>query len=202
MRNVNSAAATCLLAAFFSVMFLLPARQASAQKLMEKGSTALGLGLGLGYSYYSSASGYSTPWLFRAHLDHGIAELGVTTVSLGPMIGFGRTVRRWNYSRNYELVQSWTNIIVAARGAIHYDFETPRLDTYVGLALGPRIESYRERWSNDKDPGYENRESYGGAYMAGAFFLGAAYGLTDKISLFGEFGFGYSWANIGLQFHF
>jgi hypothetical protein len=172
-----------------------------AQKLMEKGSKALGFGMGLGYSYYGGY-GVSTPWFVRAHLDIGVGNLGPTVFSIGPMIGFGQTSYRWRPNRNNELRWTWTNTVIAARLALHYDFEVPRLDTYAGFAPGIRIETFRSRWVSGKDPVYDDRNDWGGAYPAGAFFLGAAYGLTDQISLFGEFGFGYSWANIGLQIHF
>ncbi len=176
--------------------------QIQAQKLMDKGSKALGFGMGLGYSYYGSY-GVSTPWFLRAHLDIGVGELGPTVFSVGPMLGFGQTTYRWRPNRRDEIRWTWTNTVIAARLALHYDFEVPRLDTYFGFAPGVRIETFRSRWVSGKDPLYDDSVyDYGGAYPAGAFFLGAAYGLTDQISLFGEFGFGYSWANIGLQIHF
>jgi len=184
-------------------------QEVRAQRLTEVGSKTLGLGFGFGYNYYSGnySSGnlkYQTsiPYFLRAHLDIGVAELGSTVLTIGPMIGFGQTVRRWTYNDGSNYRWIWTNVVIAARGAIHYDFDVPRLDCYGGLSVGPRIQTYREVWDDGRPDGYNDNNQWRSTqtYLSAAGFLGMAYGLSDNVSLFGELGFGYSWFTAGVQF--
>ncbi len=178
---------------------LIPAQGAVSFK---KSTTAvnLGVGLGLGYGYSLGFGGNwsSTPAL-SVSLEKGIINnVGPGVISVGGLVGFRRDHYEWDgYGANYEA--NWTNIIVAARGAYHYNFTTnPKLDTYAGLSLGVRIESY----SNNYDDQNLIKDSYGGGYVTSGIFLGGRYFFTDKIGAFAEAGYDMSFLKLGLSAKF
>lgn len=149
-----------------------------AQKY-EQGATVAHLGVGLG-------GGFGLPISVSA--DYGWKE----KISLGGIVGFA--------SRSENLVTfdaNYTYIFVAARGAYHFDLGVDKLDPYAGVLLGYNVASV----SLDPDPGPPfNNISAGGAVYGG--FLGARYGLTDKIGAFGELGYGMGSITLGLSYKF
>ena len=125
-----------------------------------------------------------------------IDDVGPGVISVGGLIGYKRSTYGWNFlGDKYE--SSWNNIIVAARGAYHYNFtEDPKLDTYAGISLGARIESYSSNFSGTIS------ESYGGAYLTSGIFLGGRYYFSDNIGAFAELGYDVSYLKLGLSAKF
>ena len=70
-----------------------------------------------------------------------------------------------------------------------------KLDIYAGLNLGTGVAIH---------PGivdaYGVKHSYVDALAFGGVQVGARYYFTDKIAVFGEFGYGKTWANAGITF--
>ncbi|GAB2964289.1 hypothetical protein GCM10027048_37120 [Hymenobacter coalescens] len=159
------------------------------------GSTAanLGVGFGLGYGYGIFGGVRSTPALSLS-VERGIIDnIGPGVISVGGLVGYKSY--SWK-SGSYK--GSWKNFIVSARGAYHYNIlENPKLDTYAGLSLGVRVESYSDNWSNE-----QYRNDYGGATLTSGVFLGARYMLTDNLGAFGELGYDMSYLKLGLTARF
>jgi hypothetical protein len=87
---------------------------------------------------------------------------------------------------------------VAARGAYHYNFTAnPRIDTYGGVSLATRIESYSDNYKDNT-----LRGSYGGVNLDVGVFLGGRYLLTDNIGAFAELGYDMSYVKLGLTTKF
>ncbi|MCC3159965.1 hypothetical protein LJ737_22195 [Hymenobacter sp. 15J16-1T3B] len=157
------------------------------------GSTAanLGVGFGLGYGYGLFTGIHATPAL-SVSVERGIVD------NIGPgVIGVGGIVGYKGYSwKSGTYKASWKNFIVAARGTYHYNIlENPKLDTYAGLTLGVRIESY----STNYDVYSSN---YGGVALTSGVFVGARYMLTDNLGAFGELGYDMSLLKLGLTARF
>ncbi len=152
----------------------------------------LGVGLGLGHGYLGNAS---LPAL-NLSVERGIIDnIGPGTISVGGLVGY--KAYRYNYPGT-DYKATWTDIYVAARGIYHYNItENPKVDTYAGISLGLRLESWKDTYyGND----YNN--SYGGAYVHSGIFVGGRYYFTDKVGAFAEVGYDMSYLKLGLSAKF
>ena len=148
-----------------------------------------GLGIGWSYSYFGTTT--SLPALSLS-LEKGIYELpDIGIISVGGIAGFKSTSYKYSiYGDNYKA--SWTDIVIAARGAIHVDLlNDDKLDTYGGLALGLRFQSYKN--NNPYD-------TYSYAHPLFVAYLGARYYLAENIGVFGELGYGLAYLTVGASF--
>lgn len=151
----------------------------------------LGVGLGIGYGYGILGGIHSTPALSLS-VERGIIDnVGPGVISVGGLVGFKRY--SWDYS-GYR--SSWNNFFVAARGAYHYNIlENPKVDTYAGLSLGVRVESYTTNYDL-------YRNNYGGLSITSGIFIGGRYMFTDNLGAFGEVGYDMSYLKLGLTARF
>ncbi|WP_165822092.1 hypothetical protein [Hymenobacter edaphi] len=169
------------------------AKSAAGNHDFGVGSTAanLGVGFGLGYGYGLFSGVRATPAL-SVSVERGILDnVGPGVIGIGGLVGYKSY--SWN-SGGYKA--SWKNFIVAARGTYHYNIlENPKLDTYAGLSLGVRVESYSTNYDI-----YNN--NYGGVALMSGVFLGGRYMLTDNLGAFGELGYDMSYLKLGLTARF
>lgn len=169
--------------------------QASGGNEFGVGSMAanLGVGLGIGYGYGVLGGVSSTPAL-NLSVERGIIDnVGPGVISVGGLVGFKRT--SWNYS-GYR--SSWNNFFVAARGAYHYNFlENPKVDTYAGLSVGVRVESFTTNYDLLRD-----NYNYGRVAITSGIFVGGRYMFTDNLGAFGELGYDMSYLKLGLTARF
>jgi hypothetical protein len=183
MKNRSKLLALVTLAALLS---LAPALNAQAFKT---GTTAINVGAALGWYGY----GYSATSLpaFSLSLEKGFKDIeNVGPLSLGGIVGF----KHASYKGVYAYDWTWNDIIVAARGAIHYDlFKEPKVDTYGGVALGVRIQS--EHYTILDEKAHSNHVS-----PLLALYVGGRYYFTDNIAAFGELGYGLGYLTLGLTF--
>ncbi|UYZ57791.1 hypothetical protein [Hymenobacter latericus] len=169
--------------------------QAATAHEFGKGSMAanLGVGFGLGYGYSLFSGIRSTPALSLS-VERGIIDnLGPGVIGVGGMIGY--KAYSWK-SGDYK--GSWKNFLVSARGAYHYNvFDVPKLDTYAGISLGVRVESYSDNYLDR-----EYTRQYGGSYVTSGFFVGGRYMFSDNLGAFGEAGYDMSYLKLGLTARF
>lgn len=169
-------------------------KESSMNSGFGKGSMAvnLGVGAGLGYGYIGNAS---LPAL-NLSVERGIMEnVGPGTISVGGLVGY--KAYRYKYPAS-DYKATWTDLYVAVRGIYHYNFtENPKVDTYGGISLGVRIESYKDTYL-----GKEYGSSYGGAYAHSGFFLGGRYFFSEKVGAFLEAGYDMSYLKAGLTAKF
>jgi hypothetical protein len=140
--------------------------------------------LGVGFGWY----GYG----------YGATSLPAFSLSLekGGIVGFKHASYAWNTAYSDY---GWNDIIIAARGAIHYDlFKVSKLDTYGGVALGVRLESY-SYYTYTLLGNYEKAHTN---YTHGLFalYVGGRYFFSDKFAAFGELGYGLGYLTLGLSF--
>jgi len=168
-----------LMFSLISIFAIGISTQKTQAQSYEQGSKVANLGIGLG-------GGYGMP--ISLSVDYGWKE----KISLGGIVGFSTTTENLGF---FDV--SYTYIMVAARGAYHFDLGVDKLDPYAGVLLGYNNASV----GFEPDPGPPfNNISAGGAIYGG--FLGARYGLTDKIGAFGEVGYGMGSLTLGLTYKF
>jgi hypothetical protein len=150
--------------------------------------------LGVGFGWYGYGYGATSLPAFSLSLEKGIKDLeNIGPLSIGGIIGFKHASYAYSSSYNY----SWNDIIVAARGAIHYDlFKNPKIDTYGGVALGVRIQSYSYYDVNN------SKLSTSTTHGLFALYLGGRYFFSDKLAGFGELGYGLGYLTLGLSYKF
>ncbi|MCX6266985.1 MAG: hypothetical protein NTW16_06455 [Bacteroidetes bacterium] len=154
-----------------------------------KGSGILGFGFGPGIPYYGG-SGFGPAIL--VHYDHSIWQAGPGTISLGGQIG---TSFFWykDYHKEVQYKNSWTNLGFIFRGAYHYGWKVPGLDTYAGFGAGTVISMYN-------DGGYDPEKKHSHAGFLPTCFFGGSYFFNDVVGINAELGYNFAFASIGLNF--
>ena len=116
-------------------------------------------------------------------------ELGITNdISVGGYLSFSTASKsflggKWNYSF----------FILGTRGSYHF-LQSEKLDPYAGLMLGYIIAS--SNWTGD-DVSFNDSSATSG--VGWSLYGGARYKINDKISAFGELGYGTSVLRIGIN---
>lgn len=184
---------TKLFIAILAVAFLAAAQNNVKAQAFQNGNVVGNLGLGFGwYGYGHSVTSFPA---LSLSVEKGIKDLDFGVLSVGGIVGYKHAKYEWTSSYDW----SWTDIIVAARGAVHVDLlQEEKLDTYGGLGLGLRFET--EKWY---DPYYSNKkvtDSY--VHPLVALYIGARYYFTPQLAGFGEVGYGLGYLTIGLSYKF
>ncbi|GAB3233389.1 hypothetical protein GCM10027346_21360 [Hymenobacter seoulensis] len=167
--------------------------------LFRQGTTAVNLGLGLGTGYGFGNSLESSPAVSLS-AEKGLVEgIGPGVIGVGGLVGYKSY--HYDYAGTSDKAR-WTNVIVLARGTYHYDLlEVNKLDTYAGVSLGFRVESFKNP-QNDEALKQRYNESYGGLRFERGIFLGARYFVTDGIGAFAEAGYDMTYLKFGLTASF
>jgi hypothetical protein len=151
----------------------------------------LGVGFGwYGYNYFGA--GISSLPAISLSLEKGIKEISSIdgAFSIGGIFGIKHA--SWSYVGENG---SYNDIIIGVRGAIHADvLKVPKLDTYVGLAVGARVHNEKFNYLGYSINNYTN--------ALFAFYLGGRYYFSDKLAGFGELGYGLGYLTLGLSYKF
>jgi len=154
--------------------------------------------LGVGFGWYGYGYGATSLPAFSLSLEKGIKDIeNIGPLSIGGIVGFKHASYAWTSSYDW----SWNDIIIAARGAIHYDLlKNEKIDTYGGVAVGVRLQSY-SYYTVNLTPPYDYVKAHNN-YTHGlfAFYVGGRYYFTDKLAAFGEVGYGLGYLTLGLSF--
>jgi len=169
----------------------------------KKGGVDLNIGLGLGRwgaRYYTN---YSPP--INLALDIGVSD----NVNLGAFFAYSRS--KYSFHGNdlhqgnlyqYSYSYKYSFYTVGLRGAYHFGdlIGEENLDVYVGGMIGNSFVKYSYTYD---DPYQSRNDIYSSSSVRGRGFVwglygGARYFFTKKVGIYGEFGWGLSYANIGL----
>jgi hypothetical protein len=155
------------------------------------GNAAVNVGIGLfganhGYDVFGSVK--QSPALSISY------EKGI---SIGGLLGY----KHYYYDfPKTDYKASWTDIILMARGTYHYNLTSnPLIDTYAGLTIGARLNSYS---NNNVDFTSSAKYTDEGLHLATGIFLGGRYFLTDKLGVFAEAGYDMTYFKFGLTGRF
>jgi len=150
-----------------------------------KGNGILGFGFGPGIGYYGS-SGFGPAILI--HYDHSIWKVGPGTISLGGQIGTSF------FSHHYTGYKyHWTNMGFVFRGAYHYGWKIPGLDTYAGFGAGTWFSIY-------DDAGYNPGKNHFHVGFLPTVFFGGSYFFNNVIGVNAEMGYNFAYFSIGMNF--
>jgi hypothetical protein len=180
--------------ALFLVVVLFSLTQLVAQESGFKNGDMVG-NLGVGFGWYGYGYGVSSLPAFSLSLEKGILDLqNIGPLSIGGIVGFKHA--SYAYTSAYSF--TWNDIIIAARGSIHYDlFKNKKIDTYGGVALGVRIQSY-----SFYTPIVYEKGTTSTTRALLALYIGGRYFFTDKLAGFGELGYGLGYLTLGLSYKF
>jgi hypothetical protein len=185
------------------------------EKCFDENTHIINIGVGWGRRYYSflGAPGYSsgtTPAFSLTYEQPWKQKLGPGYLGVGAYFGFQHAFYKYDYSYYNNLLQyntyyyrhSWNYYMLAARAAYHWDvLNTKNAELYAGVIIGMRFQThnYQTNDPGNKDP-YSYRNSF--AYPAYSFFAGARWYFAKNFGLFGEIGYGISYANGGFSIKF
>ena len=185
-----------------AVIGLLAAVQVSAQEsIFRKGDNVVSLGVGFAGNLYSGYSdGYGsfrqTPTFTlsyeRCIIDNLFNEQ--SSLGIGGLVGYSSAKK--DYSSLVEVGWTSTDIVIGARGALHYTF-VEKFDTYAGVIMGYNINTWTERVV-----GHSSSKTSDSSGMVYNTFVGGRYYLSDAFAAFAEFGYGYNTINVGLSLRF
>lgn len=158
------------------------------------GNRAVNVGIGLlganhGYDVFGSIN--QSPALSITY-EQGLTDsFGPGTLSVGGLLGYKHYY--YNFPKT-TYKASWTDVLLMARVAYHYNLTSnPQIDTYAGLTIGGRLNSYSNNNSALRDD-YKDE----GLHLATGIFLGGRYFLTDHLGIFAEAGYDMTYLKLGL----
>jgi hypothetical protein len=122
-----------------------------------------------------------------------VANAGPGTISVGALAGYKSY--SWDYTGGKSTLRS---IYVGTRGAYHYGFGNPRLDTYGGVGVGLHVVSYAVSDSFDRS----NNTTTSSSQTEVGVFVGARYFLAENFGAFAELGTDTSYLKLGLTARF
>jgi len=168
----------------------------------------LGVGFGTGYYRDYRGAGYnygSTPAMSITYEQAWPKRLGPGYLGVGAYLGFQHAHSRNDYDYSYGgspyyYEHTWNNYMIAARAAYHWDvLNSKRAEVYGGALVGVRIQTYNY---TTNDPYTNHSLDDGSVYPAYSLFAGARWYFAKNVGVFGEVGFGISYATVGLSFKF
>ncbi len=179
-------------------VFVMAAVAVIAQEsTFNKEDKVLNLGIGIGSTLYSGAYYNTKIPPLSASLEFGIIdnlfEVENLNLGVGGYVGF--SMSEWRYTWwGEDYGWRYTNIILGARGTIHYPI-AEKLDTYTGLLLGPNIVLSSEfgDWGDGNDI-----HTASGSGLVYAYYIGARYYLKENLGVMAELGYGISYINLGV----
>jgi len=163
----------------------------SAQESMfKKGDMVLNGSIGFGSVLFSGLGYATTIPPVAASLEYGIMDKIIDKGSIGVGGYVGYSSYKYQFS-NWGW--HYSNIIVGARGALHYPF-IAKLDTYTGLLVGINVRTS----STFGTPLYGNNPV--GSGPAWSWFIGGRYYFNRDFAALAEIGYGIAWLNVGIAF--
>jgi len=161
------------------------------QSMFKKGDVVLNGTVGFG-SVLFTGLGYATTFPpVAASLEYGILDKVIDkgSIGIGGYLGYSAFKYDW-----YGYGWKYSNIIIGARGALHYPL-IDKLDTYTGLLIGFNLRTASE--FGTATPGNASQLGSGPAW---SWFLGGRYYFNQQFAALAEIGYGIAWLNIGISY--
>lgn len=159
-------------------------------------------GFGIGYSYGYLGTFY--PAIIVSG-DYGLkVSAGPGTIGIGGELGFKYGTYAYDFG-GYSA--SYSETYIAVRGSYHWTPPgAPKVDLYGGIPVGVRLDHYSEYTEvvtgydvyGDPIYGYGKISATATEPLIGLYF-GASYYFSDKIGVFGQFGYDISILTVGLN---
>lgn len=192
----------------FGLLFLILALMPCTNQLraggptdpVDKGAITINFGFGPATNWQGAYGRGFIP-AFQTAVEVGMWKVGPGVITIGGEVGFDffkykGTDSRYGPGTTYTY--NYMDLIIAARSAYHYGWNVPGLDTYAGVAAGPRFVFFTYSLPPTWTGGVINSPATVG-YGGGAF-AGASYYFNDVIGVNAEVGFNVTYAQIGMVF--
>ena len=167
---------------------------------MKKGTWTLNVGFGPGTNWHGSyGSGFIPAGVVS--FETGLWDPGPGVITLGGEFGgkfFTYKGTDSRYGPNTSYTYHYADLVFAVRAAYHIGWNVPGLDTYGGVAAGPRFTLFTYELPPSYTGDVKNKPATVG--FGGGPFVGASYYFTDFMGVYGEFGFNITYAQVGLVF--
>ncbi len=157
----------------------------------DLGDKVLNFGIGIGSTWGLSGSTTLPP--LSVSFDYALRDdIGPGILGVGGIIGYEshKWTATWS-GGEYGWKQS--RLLIAAMGTYHYEL-VENLDTYAGIILGFRSNSYKEIGDY---PYWDYSSTSSG--IDGGFFVGGKYFFSDNLGAFAEFGYHMAWLTLGIS---
>lgn len=175
MKRINAIVLTVAL--FFVAM-------TADAKVYENGKSYLNAGIGLG----STLVGDITLPPISASYEMGFTD----KISAGGFVGFALSEEDYSFG-----TYSYSHIIIGGRGSYHF-YNEKDMEAYAGAMVGYNIVSA----SYESKSGYTASGSASGSDLTYSVYLGGRYMFTEMLGVYGEFGYGVSYLNVGITAKF
>ena len=192
-----------IVATTFIICFLIVGTNtfASGKGLMDpmtKGIWFINFGFGPGTNW-QGAYGQGFLPAVQVAVEVGMWEVGPGVITIGGEIGgtfYSYKGLDNRYGDQTPFQYNYTELVIAARGAYHYGWNVQGLDTYGGVAAGPRFTIF----TYNIPPGQTVLEKPSTVGYGGGAFVGASYFFTELLGINAELGFNITFAQVGLVF--
>ncbi|MFP4458727.1 MAG: outer membrane beta-barrel protein [Candidatus Zixiibacteriota bacterium] len=174
---------------FAVVLFLVLVVPVMAQTAYNVNDKVLQAGLGLGMAGLYGDSGVPP-------VSVGLSMGYNDNISFGGLVGYASSKYTYSYHDGSDYGWKYTYIAIMARGSYHFDIlNSSDIDTYVGLSLG-----YNVVTSSEFGDWYGEPTSASSSYLLYGAHFGIRYYFNPNMGVFGELGYGLSYATVGLSF--
>lgn len=163
--------------ALLSILVVFAFAAKAQEPMFVKGDKVVNVGIGFdAYTNLSISGEYG--------VADGIADKGSIGAGIYAGLGYSILNPSW-YTNQYHAVGG-------LRGTFHYPF-LDKFDTYAGIGLGLEFSNWSyEIWGV--------ADEYTDIGLNAGFFLGARYALSEKLTVFGEAGYGIGFLTAGISF--
>ncbi|HVY75615.1 MAG TPA: hypothetical protein VG890_12330 [Puia sp.] len=185
MKKIKSLSTALAVLGFITISFSGFSQTSSHDvSPVQVGSTTLNIGIGVGSDYKGDS--YGTPFGFKVAAEFGLWQAGPGVITLGPELGGS-----FSNGGYYDDYHSHT-FVIAGRGAWHYGWQVPGLDTYGGFSAGIGFHHYQ----------YTNNQDYDYNQVIPAFgaFVGASYFISPNVGFNAEAGYDITNFQVGVIF--
>ncbi len=177
----------------------------TGEKCFNENTHIINIGIGIGGVYYSGlvyGTSRRSPAFSGSYEQPWPKKLGPGYLGVGAYLGYQNASYRYDYiNSSYYYEHSWNYVMVAARGAYHWDIlNSEKAEVYGGAMVGLRIQTYNYATNDPYENG--NRLNDGSVYPIITAFAGARYYFAKKVAVYGEAGSGISYLTGGLSFKF
>lgn len=165
---------------------------------MMKGTWFINFGFGPGTNWQGAYGRGFLP-AGQVAVEVGMWEVGPGVITLGGEVGgtffsYKGTDLRYGPKTTYKY--NYTELVLAVRGAYHYGWNVQGLDTYGGIAAGPRFTIF----SYTIPAGTTILDKPATVGYGGGVFAGASYFFNELLGINAELGFNITYIQIGMVF--
>lgn len=168
-----------------------------AQKSFEDDNNVISLTVGYGNTLHTGSEWKTkfpvTMLFFEACVKDYLFD-SKSSLGIGGFVGYSSQKYDTKSSNIKYLNMKYTDVVVGARGNIHYSF-LPKLDTYLGISLGYDFVNADGRTAGDYDDLDSNKIIFGA-------HIGARYYILPKIAIMAETGYNVSYVSGGVSVKF